>query len=131
MTQDELIAQIKKKQSFLCVGLDVDLDKMPSHLASSNDSIFEFCQKIIDATAPYTVAYKPNIAFFEAYGLKGWQALEKTIGYLNLNYPNIFTIADAKRGDIGNTATRYAKAFFGSLCSDSSIISHCVICSFK
>ena len=119
MTQDELIAQIKKKQSFLCVGLDVDLDKMPSHLASSNDSIFEFCQKIIDATAPYTVAYKPNIAFFEAYGLKGWQALEKTIGYLNLNYPNIFTIADAKRGDIGNTATRYAKAFFEQLKFDA------------
>ena len=119
MTQDELIAQIKKKESFLCVGLDVDLDKMPSHLASSNDSIFEFCQKIIDATAPYTVAYKPNIAFFEAYGLEGWQALEKTIGYLNLNYPNIFTIADAKRGDIGNTATRYAKAFFEQLKFDA------------
>ena len=119
MTQSQLIAQIKKKQSFLCVGLDVDLDKLPSNIAKGPDPLFHFCQKIIDATAPFAVAYKPNIAFFEAYGLEGWQALEKTIGYLNTNYPEVFTIADAKRGDIGNTATRYAKAFFEQFAFDA------------
>jgi orotidine-5'-phosphate decarboxylase len=119
MTQSQLIAQIKKKQSFLCVGLDADLDKLPRHIAEGPEPLFHFCRKIIDATAPFAVAYKPNIAFFEAYGIEGWQALEKTISYLNTNYPEVFTIADAKRGDIGNTATRYAKAFFEQLAFDA------------
>ena len=115
MTTQQLVAQIKKKQSFLCIGLDVDLQKIPQHLLHSEDPIFEFNKQIIDATHHLTVAYKPNIAFYEAYGIKGWNALQKTIAYLNSNYPEIFTIADAKRGDIGNTSTRYAKAFFEDL----------------
>ena len=119
MTQKQLIEQIKKKQSFLCVGLDADLEKMPEAISKGPEPLYTFCKAIIDATAPYAVAYKPNIAFFEAYGLAGWQALEKTIDYLNQNYPEVFTIADAKRGDIGNTATRYAKAFFEQLKFDS------------
>ncbi|KPM30722.1 Orotidine 5'-phosphate decarboxylase [Croceitalea dokdonensis DOKDO 023] len=117
-----LIAQIKKKQSFLCVGLDTDLDKIPKHLLREEDPIFAFNKAIIDATQAYCVAYKPNIAFYEAYGLEGWKALEKTIGYLNTKYPEQFTIADAKRGDIGNTSTRYAKAFFETLNFDSITI---------
>ena len=119
MTRALLIEEIKKKQSFLCVGLDVDLNKIPQHLLTFEDPIFEFNKQIIDATHHLTVAYKPNIAFYEAYGIKGWQSLQKTIAYLNNNYPNIFTIADAKRGDIGNTSTRYAKAFFEDLNFDS------------
>ncbi len=119
MTRALLIEQIKKKQSFLCVGLDVDLDKIPQHLLVLDDPIFEFNKQIIDATHHLAVAYKPNIAFYEAYGIKGWLALQKTITYLNTNYPEIFTIADAKRGDIGNTSTRYAKAFFEDLDFDS------------
>lgn len=119
MKRSQLIEQIKAKASFLCVGLDVDLDKIPAALLHEEDPIFSFCKRIIDATAPYSVAYKPNIAFFEAYGLVGWQALEKVIHYLNVYYPEIFTIADAKRGDIGNTATRYAKAFFEQLQFDA------------
>jgi len=119
MTTQELIAQIKKKKSFLCIGLDVDLDKIPSHLLHEQDPIFEFNKAIIDATHQLCVAYKPNTAFYEAYGLKGWKSLEKTIQYLNKNYPEIFTIADAKRGDIGNTSTMYAKAFFEDLAFDS------------
>ncbi len=119
MTQEQLIEQIKKKRSFLCVGLDADLEKMPEAIRKGPEPLYTFCKGIIEATAPYAVAYKPNIAFFEAYGLAGWQALEKTIGYLNQNYPEVFTIADAKRGDIGNTATRYAKAFFEQLQFDS------------
>lgn len=119
MTQEQLIEQIKKKQSFLCVGLDADLEKMPESISKGPEPLYVFCKSIIDATAPYAVAYKPNIAFFEAYGLAGWQALEKTIDYLNQNYPEVFTIADAKRGDIGNTASRYAKAFFEQLKFDS------------
>jgi len=119
MTTTALVEQIKLKKSFLCVGLDVDLDKIPKHLLDLEDPIFEFCKTIIDATAPYCVAYKPNIAFFEAYGLKGWQSLERVIQYLNTSYPEQFTIADAKRGDIGNTATRYAKAFFDQLQFDA------------
>jgi orotidine-5'-phosphate decarboxylase len=119
MTTQELIAQIKKKKSFLCIGLDVDLDKIPSHLLHKQDPIFEFNKAIIDATHQLCVAYKPNTAFYEAYGLKGWKSLEKTIQYLNKNYPEIFTIADAKRGDIGNTSTMYAKAFFEDLAFDS------------
>ncbi|MBC3759522.1 orotidine-5'-phosphate decarboxylase [Hyunsoonleella sp. SJ7] len=119
MTTNQLISEIKKKQSFLCVGLDVDLIKIPKHLLEKEDPIFAFNKAIIDATHHLCVAYKPNTAFYEAYGLKGWKALEKTINYLNENHPNIFTIADAKRGDIGNTSTMYAKAFFEDLGFDS------------
>ena len=119
MTTDQLVSEIKKKKSFLCVGLDVDLDKIPEFLLKEEDPIFSFNKAIIDATHQYTVAYKPNTAFYEAYGIKGWKSLEKTINYLNKNYPNIFTIADAKRGDIGNTSSSYAKAFFEDLGFDS------------
>lgn len=119
MTQNQLVIQIQQKKSFLCIGLDVDLEKIPKHLLDEEDPIFEFNKAIIDATHHLCVAYKPNIAFYEAYGLKGWQALEKTIDYINKNYPEIFTIADAKRGDIGNTSNRYAKAFFEDLAFDS------------
>lgn len=119
MTTNQLIAQIKKKQSFLCIGLDVDLNKIPQHLLEEEDPIFTFNKAIIDATHQLCVAYKPNTAFYEAYGIKGWQALEKTINYLNDKHPEIYTIADAKRGDIGNTSTMYAKAFFEDLGFDS------------
>ncbi|MGO3707549.1 MAG: orotidine-5'-phosphate decarboxylase [Mesonia hippocampi] len=119
MNTTQLIQQILKKKSFLCIGLDTDLDKIPAFLLAKEDPIFEFNKAIIDATHHLAVAYKPNTAFYEAYGLKGWQALEKTINYLNTNYPEIFTIADAKRGDIGNTSSRYAKAFFEDLAFDS------------
>ncbi|MEE9364586.1 MAG: orotidine-5'-phosphate decarboxylase [Cellulophaga sp.] len=122
MTTKELVDQIRLKQSFLCIGLDVDLDKIPAHLLETEDPIFEFNKAIIDATHHLCVAYKPNTAFYEAYGIKGWQALEKTIQYLNTNYPEIFTIADAKRGDIGNTSTMYAKVFFENLGFDSVTI---------
>lgn len=119
MTTTQLIAEIRRKKSFLCVGLDVDLNKIPAHLKEVDDPIFEFNKAIIDATHDLTVAYKPNIAFYEAYGLKGWTSLQKTITYLNTNYPEVFTIADAKRGDIGNTAAMYAQAFFEDLAFDS------------
>ena len=119
MTTQQLVAQIQQKKSFLCIGLDVDLSKIPEHLLQDEDPIFAFNKAIIDATHHLCVAYKPNTAFYEAYGLKGWKALEKTINYLNENYPEIFTIADAKRGDIGNTSTMYAKAFFDDLSFDS------------
>jgi orotidine-5'-phosphate decarboxylase len=119
MTTQELVAQIKKKKSFLCIGLDVDLNKIPPHLLTSEDPIFEFNKAIIDATNHLCVAYKPNTAFYEAYGIKGWRALAKTIAYINKKYPEIFTIADAKRGDIGNTSAMYAKAFFEDLAFDS------------
>ncbi|MEN8816359.1 MAG: orotidine-5'-phosphate decarboxylase [Nonlabens sp.] len=122
MTLSHLTTQIKNKKSFLCVGLDIDLEKIPVHLLQEEDPIFAFAKAIIDATHDLCVAYKPNTAFFEAYGVKGWQALEKTIQYLNENYPNHFTIADAKRGDIGNTSTRYAKAFYEDLNFDSVTI---------
>ena len=112
MTQKLLFEQIKAKRSFLCVGLDIDLDKIPPHLKDQEDPLFTFAKKIIDATHSYAVAYKPNLAFFETYGIKGWSAFDKITNYLNQHYPNHFVIADAKRGDIGNTATRYAKAFF-------------------
>ncbi|WP_306013402.1 MULTISPECIES: orotidine-5'-phosphate decarboxylase [unclassified Allomuricauda] len=118
----DLIAQIRQKKSFLCVGLDTDLDKIPKHLLKEEDPIFAFNKAIIDATHPYCVAYKPNIAFYEAYGLKGWKSLERTMAYINANHPEIFTIADAKRGDIGNTSTRYAKAFFDTMDFDSITI---------
>lgn len=119
MTTQKLISEIKKKQSFLCIGLDVDLNKIPEHLLKGEDPIFAFNKAIIDATHHLCVAYKPNTAFYEAYGLKGWMALEKTINYLNDVHPEIYTIADAKRGDIGNTSTMYAKAFFEDLAFDS------------
>lgn len=119
MTRNELIEQIRLKKSFLCIGLDVDMTKIPKHLLETEDPIFEFNKKIIDATHHLAVAYKPNTAFYECYGLDGWKSLEKTIQYLNKNYPEIFTIADAKRGDIGNTSTMYAKAFFENLNFDS------------
>lgn len=119
MKIQDLVAQIKHKKSFLCVGLDPDFDKLPKHLLVAEDPIFEFNKTIIDATANYTVAYKPNIAFYEAYGLKGWIALEKTIDYLNTCYPEVFTIADAKRGDIGNTSRMYAIAFLEKMNFDS------------
>lgn len=119
MTQNQLISEIQKKQSFLCIGLDVDLNKIPQHLLKKEDPIFAFNKAIIDATHHLCVAYKPNTAFYEAYGLKGWKALEKTIKYLNDKHPEVFTIADAKRGDIGNTSTMYAKAFFEDLAFDS------------
>ena len=119
MTQNQLISEIQKKQSFLCIGLDVDLNKIPQHLLKEEDPIFAFNKSIIDATHHLCVAYKPNTAFYEAYGLMGWKSLEKTINYLNEKHPEIFTIADAKRGDIGNTSTMYAKAFFEDLAFDS------------
>lgn len=122
MTTQQLFNQIQKKKSFLCVGLDVDLNKIPQHLLKEEDPIFAFNKAIIDATQDLAVAYKPNTAFYEAYGLKGWQALEKTIAYINTNYPEIFTIADAKRGDIGNTSRMYAKAFLEDLGFDSVTI---------
>lgn len=112
MNRKQLIEQIFQKQTFLCVGLDTDLNKIPSHLLTEENSIFAFNKAIIDATAPYCVAYKPNLAFYECYGLKGIAAFEATIEYLKENYPKHFIIADAKRGDIGNTSKMYAQTFF-------------------
>ncbi|MEC4113924.1 orotidine-5'-phosphate decarboxylase [Myroides pelagicus] len=119
MTTQQLFEQIKKKQSFLCIGLDVDMSKIPAHLLGEQDPIFSFNKAIIDATHDLAVSYKPNIAFYEAYGIKGWESLKKTIDYINTNYPELYTIADAKRGDIGNTASMYAKAFFEDMSFDS------------
>jgi orotidine-5'-phosphate decarboxylase len=116
MTRIELFEQIKRKQSFLCVGLDTDIQKIPKHLLETEDPIFAFNKAIIDATLPYAVAYKPNIAFYEAHGIKGWESLKKTIDYLP---KDVFTIADAKRGDIGNTSSMYARAFFEEMSFDS------------
>lgn len=115
MNKQELVNQIKEKRSFLCVGLDSDIKKLPACVMDSEDPVFEFNKAIIDATAPYTVAYKPNLAFYEATGVKGWISLEKTVQYLKENYPEIFIIADAKRGDIGNTSALYARSFFGEM----------------
>ena len=112
MTRQELIENIRKKRSFLCVGLDTDLKKIPQHLLAEEDPIFAFNKAIIDATAPYCVAYKPNLAFYECFGVKGWQAFEKTVNYIRTNHPDQFIIADAKRGDIGNTSAMYARAMF-------------------
>lgn len=119
MNRRALVAQIEKKKSVLCVGLDTDINKIPQHLLQEADPIFAFNKAIIDATADYAVAYKPNIAFYESMGVKGWESLEKTIGYLNESYPEVFTIADAKRGDIGNTSKMYAEAFFNAMSFDS------------
>ncbi len=112
MNRQELIEQIHEKRTFLCVGLDTDLKKIPQHLLKEDDPIFAFNRAIIDATAPYCVSYKPNLAFYEAFGIKGLIAFEKTIKYLKENYPKHFIIADAKRGDIGNTSAMYARTFF-------------------
>ena len=119
MNRQALIAQIEKKKSVLCVGLDTDINKIPEHLLSESDPIFAFNKAIIDATADFAVAYKPNIAFYESMGVKGWESLGKTIDYLNESYPEVFTIADAKRGDIGNTSKMYAEAFFSAMAFDS------------
>lgn len=119
MKRTELVDNIRAKQSFLCVGLDTDIKKIPKHLLGCDDPIFEFNKAIIDATAPYSIAYKPNVAFYECDGVKGWEALEKTVKYIRANYPDIFIIADAKRGDIGNTAKMYARSFFEHLDVDA------------
>ena len=125
MTREQLFENIKRKQSFLCVGLDTDLKKVPQFLVERAereegfDAIFEFNKAIIDATAPYCIAYKPNLAFYEAHGVKGWMAFEKTVKYLNDNYPDQFIIADAKRGDIGNTSKLYARTFFEEMNVDA------------
>lgn len=111
MSRKELVAQIRKKKSFLCVGLDPDLEKIPSHLKDHPDALFEFCKGIVDATEKFAVAFKPNTAFFEAHGTRGWDAMERIITYIRKSYPDQFVIADAKRGDIGNTSAMYAKAF--------------------
>lgn len=113
MTRKELFENIKRKKSFLCVGLDTDLKKIPEHLLKEEDPIFAFNKAIIDATSPYCVAYKPNLAFYEAFGVKGIIAFEKTVRYIKANYPDQFIVADAKRGDIGNTSKMYARTFFG------------------
>jgi len=118
MTREELYNEIQKKKSFLCIGLDTDLKKIPRHLHSSSDPVFEFNKQIIDATHDLCVAYKPNIAFYESIGSAGWESLEKTADYLK-KFKNIFTIADAKRGDIGNTSSMYAQAFFGLMDFDA------------
>lgn len=119
MTRLELFENIKKKQSFLCVGLDTDIKKIPGHLLTEEDPIFAFNKAIIDATAPYCIAYKPNLAFYESMGVKGWISFEKTIAYLNKYYPDQFIIADAKRGDIGNTSAMYARTFFEEMQLDA------------
>ena len=119
MKKQDIINQIKTKKSFLCVGLDTDIKKIPQHLLKEEDPVFAFNKAIIDATAKYAVAYKPNTAFYEVYGAKGWLSLEKTITYIKENYPEMFVIADAKRGDIGNTSANYARAFFETLKADA------------
>ena len=119
MDKQQLIHQIRTKRTFLCVGLDTDLRKIPQHLLADEDPIFAFNKAIVDATAPYCVAYKPNLAFYESAGLKGWEAFEKTVRYIKQQYPEHFIIADAKRGDIGNTSAMYARTFFEELDIDS------------
>ncbi|WP_294140862.1 orotidine-5'-phosphate decarboxylase [uncultured Sanguibacteroides sp.] len=119
MLYQELFEQIKRKKSFLCVGLDSDIKKIPQHLLDAEDPVYEFNKAIIDATADITVAYKPNIAFYESRGVEGWESLGKTIEYIKTNYPEVLTIADAKRGDIGNTSEMYARAFLETLDFDS------------
>lgn len=119
MNYTQLFEQIKKKKSFLCVGLDSDIAKIPAHLLTAGDPVFEFNKAIVDATAPFSIAYKPNIAFYESRGVEGWLSLEKTVNYIRANYPEIFIIADAKRGDIGNTSQMYAKAFLETLAFDA------------
>lgn len=119
MTREELFENIKRKKSFLCVGLDTDITKIPEHLFENEDAMFAFNKAIIDATAPYCVAYKPNLAFYESLGLEGWDVLDRTVEYIKTNYPDQFLIADAKRGDIGNTSAMYARTFFGNMDFDT------------
>lgn len=119
MNRQQLFENIKQKQSFLCVGLDTDIKKIPAHLLQTDEPIFEFNRAIIDATAPYCVAYKPNLAFYESMGVKGWIAFEKTVAYLREKHPEHFIIADAKRGDIGNTSAMYARTFFEEIDLDA------------
>lgn len=119
MTKQQLFEQIKEKKSFLCVGLDTDINKIPEHLLETEDPIYEFNKAIIDSTAPYCVAYKPNLAFYESEGTEGWMSLEKSLAYIRQRYPDLFIIADAKRGDIGNTSEMYARSFFDELKADA------------
>lgn len=119
MTRQQLFEQIQKKQSFLCVGLDSDIKKIPQHLLDEDDPIYAFNKAIVDATAPYCIAYKPNLAFYEAEGLKGWMAFKKTVAYIQQRHPEMFIIADAKRGDIGNTSEMYARSFFDEIKLDA------------
>lgn len=119
MNRQQLVKTIRERETFLCVGLDTDIKKIPAHLLGEADPVFEFNKAIIDATAPYCMAYKPNLAFYESLGVKGWVAFEETIKYLKEKYPNHFIIADAKRGDIGNTSAMYARSFFEELGVDS------------
>lgn len=119
MDKQQLVANIRRKHSFLCVGLDTDLKKVPAHLLEEEDPIFSFNKVIIDATAPYCVAYKPNLAFYECFGVKGWEAFERTVRYIKSHYPDQFIIADAKRGDIGNTSAMYARSFFEEMDIDA------------
>ena len=123
MNKQQLIDNISRKKSFLCVGLDTDVDKIPEHLFDvTDDPIFEFNKQIIDATSDLCVAYKPNLAFYESIGLEGWDVLERTVDYIRTNYPDQFIIADAKRGDIGNTSAMYARTFFGNMDFDAVTI---------
>ena len=119
MTTEDIFKQIVSKKSFLCVGLDSEYEKIPSFLKNSSDPVFEFNKAIVDATAAFSISYKPNLAFYESRGLKGWETLEKTVRYIKEKYPEIFVIADAKRGDIGNTSKMYAQAFFENLPFDA------------
>ena len=119
MNQQQLFEQIQKKRSFLCVGLDTDIKKIPEYLLETSDPVFSFNKEIIDATAEFTIAYKPNLAFYESLGSKGWESLEKTVMYIRSKHKNIFLIADAKRGDIGNTSSLYARAFFEKMNFDA------------
>jgi len=123
MNKQQLFEQILKKQSFLCVGLDTDIAKIPEHLLDEEDPVYTFNKSIIDATAPYCIAYKPNLAFYESQGLKGWLAFERTVAYIRQRYPDQFIIADAKRGDVGNTSEMYAQTFFETVKVDAVTVS--------
>ena len=123
MTSHEIYQQIQKKRSFLCIGLDSDINKIPRYLYDTTDPVFAFNKEIIDATHELAVAYKPNLAFYESLGVSGWNTLEKTVNYIRYNYPDLFVIADAKRGDIGNTSNLYARAFFDAMDFDAVTVS--------
>ena len=123
MTVQELFEQIKLKHSFLCVGLDSDINKIPDHLHDEEDPIYSFNKEIVDATAPYCVAFKLNVAFYECLGVQGWYALEKTVAYIQQRYPKHFIIADGKRGDIGNTSEMYAHYFFNKIKVNATTVS--------